>query len=154
MSSSAAATDSDGPKLKKWAKFNWEDPLLFESQLTEEEKLVRDTARQYAQDKLLPRIIDANRNETFDREIMNEMGELGLLGSTLDPEYGCAGVNYVCYGLVAREIERVDSAYRSTLSVQSSLVMWPIYAYGTEEQCKKYLPSLAAGTSIGCFGLT
>jgi glutaryl-CoA dehydrogenase len=154
MSSSAAATDSDGPKLKKWAKFNWEDPLLFESQLTEEEKLVRDTARQYAQDKLLPRIIDANRNETFDREIMNEMGELGLLGSTLDPEYGCAGVNYVCYGLVAREIERVDSAYRSTLSVQSSLVMWPIYAYGTEEQRQKYLPKLATGEYIGCFGLT
>ena len=154
MSSSAAATDSDGPKLKKWAKFNWEDPLLFESQLTEEEKLVRDTARHYAQDKLLPRIIDANRNETFDREIMNEMGELGLLGSTLDPEYGCAGVNYVCYGLVAREIERVDSAYRSTLSVQSSLVMWPIYAYGTEEQRQKYLPKLATGEYIGCFGLT
>ena len=154
MSSSAAAIDSDGPKLKKWAKFNWEDPLLFESQLTEEEKLVRDTARQYAQDKLLPRIIDANRNETFDREIMNEMGELGLLGSTLDPEYGCAGVNYVCYGLVAREIERVDSAYRSTLSVQSSLVMWPIYAYGTEEQRQKYLPKLATGEYIGCFGLT
>ena len=154
MSSSAAATDSDGPKLKKWAKFNWEDPLLFESQLTEEEKLVRDTARQYAQDKLLPRIIDANRNETFDREIMNEMGELGLLGSTLDPKYGCAGVNYVCYGLVAREIERVDSAYRSTLSVQSSLVMWPIYAYGTEEQRQKYLPKLATGEYIGCFGLT
>ena len=154
MSSSAAAIDSDGPKLKKWAKFNWEDPLLFESQLTEEEKLVRDTARQYAQDKLLPRIIDANRNETFDREIMNEMGELGLLGSTLDPKYGCAGVNYVCYGLVAREIERVDSAYRSTLSVQSSLVMWPIYAYGTEEQRQKYLPKLATGEYIGCFGLT
>ena len=154
MPSSAAATDSDGPKLKKWAKFNWEDPLLFENQLTEEEKLVRDTARQYAQDKLLPRIIDANRNETFDREIMNEMGELGLLGSTLDPEYGCAGVNYVCYGLVAREIERVDSAYRSTLSVQSSLVMWPIYAYGTEEQRQKYLPKLATGEYVGCFGLT
>lgn len=154
MSSSAATTVSDGPKLKKWAKFNWEDPLLFESQLTEEEKLVRDTARQYAQDKLLPRIIDANRNETFDREIMNEMGELGLLGSTLDPEYGCAGVNYVCYGLVAREIERVDSAYRSTLSVQSSLVMWPIYAYGTEEQRQKFLPKLATGEYIGCFGLT
>ena len=154
MPSSAAATDSDGPKLKKWAKFNWEDPLLFENQLTEEEKLVRDTARQYAQDKLLPRIIDANRNETFDREIMNEMGELGLLGSTLDPKYGCAGVNYVCYGLVAREIERVDSAYRSTLSVQSSLVMWPIYAYGTEEQRQKYLPKLATGEYIGCFGLT
>jgi len=154
MSSSAAATASDGTKLKKWAKFNWEDPLLFENQLTEEEKLVRDTARQYAQEKLLPRILDANRNETFDRDIMNEMGELGLLGSTLDPEYGCSGVNYVCYGLVAREIERVDSAYRSTLSVQSSLVMWPIYAYGTEEQRQKYLPKLATGEYVGCFGLT
>ena len=154
MSRSAAAAASNGPKLKKWAKFNWEDPLLFENQLTEEEKLVRDTARQYAQDKLLPRIIDANRHETFDREIMNEMGELGLLGSTLGPEYGCAGVNYVCYGLVAREIERVDSAYRSALSVQSSLVMWPIYAYGTEDQRQKYLPKLATGEYIGCFGLT
>ena len=154
MSSSAVEAAGSGPKLKKWAKFNWEDPLLFENQLTEEEKLVRDTARQYAQEKLMPRILDANRNETFDHEIMNEMGELGLLGSTLDPEYGCSGVNYVCYGLVAREIERVDSAYRSTLSVQSSLVMWPIYAYGTEEQRQKYLPKLATGEYVGCFGLT
>lgn len=154
MSSSVAEANGSGPKPKKWAKFNWEDPLLFENQLTEEEKLVRDTARQYAQEKLMPRILDANRNETFDREIMNEMGELGLLGSTLDPEYGCSGVNYVCYGLVAREIERVDSAYRSTLSVQSSLVMWPIYAYGTEEQRQKYLPKLAMGEFVGCFGLT
>jgi glutaryl-CoA dehydrogenase len=145
---------TDGPRKKKWARFNWEDPLLFENQLNEEEKLVRDTARAYAQDKLMPRVIDANRNEVFDREIMNEMGDLGLLGSTLDEEYGCAGASYVCYGLIAREIERVDSSYRSALSVQSSLVMWPIYTYGTEAHRKKYLPKLATGEYIGCFGLT
>lgn len=143
MSSPAVENPEPKSKLKKWSKFSWEDPLLFEDQLSEEEKLVRDTARDYAQEKLLPRILEANRNESFDREIMNEMGELGFLGSTIDPEYGCAGVNYVCYGLLAREIERVDSAYRSSLSVQSSLVMWPIYAYGTEEQRKKFLPKLA-----------
>lgn len=148
------AADTDGPKLKKWARFNWEDPLLFDDLLTEEEKMVRDSARQYAQDKLMPRILEANRNETFDREIMNELGEMGMLGSTLEEKYGCAGVNYVCYGLIAREIERVDSAYRSTLSVQSSLVMWPIYAYGTEQQRQKFLPKLATGEYIGCFGLT
>ena len=117
------AAASDGPKLKKWARFNWEDPFLFEDQLSEEEKLVRDSTHQYAQEKLMPRILEANRHETFDREIINEMGELGLLGSTLEEKYGCAGVSYVCYGLIAREIERVDSAYRSTLSVQSSLVI-------------------------------
>ncbi|MEE2655732.1 MAG: acyl-CoA dehydrogenase [Pseudomonadota bacterium] len=154
MSSPAVEGVKASSKVKKWAKFNWEDPLLFEDQLSEEEKLVRDTAREYAQEKLLPRILEANRNESFDREIMNEMGELGFLGATIGPEYGCAGVNYVCYGLLAREIERVDSAYRSTLSVQSSLVMWPIYAYGTEEQRKKYLPKLATGEYVGCFGLT
>ncbi len=150
----ADSTAADGPKLKKWAKFSWEDPLLFDEQLTEDEKLVRDSTYQYAQEKLMPRILEANRNETFDREIINEMGELGLLGSTLEEKYGCAGVNYVCYGLIAREIERVDSAYRSTLSVQSSLVMWPIYAYGTEAQRMKYLPKLATGEWVGCFGLT
>ena len=154
MSSPAVENPEPKSKIKKWSKFNWEDPLLFEDQLSEEEKLVRDTARDYAQEKLLPRILEANRNESFDREIMNEMGELGFLGSTIDPEYGCAGVNYVCYGLLAREIERVDSAYRSSLSVQSSLVMWPIYAYGTEEQRKKFLPKLATGEYVGCFGLT
>lgn len=154
MSISTAPAPINTPKPKKWAKFSWEDPLFFENQLTEEEKLVRDTAHQYAQEKLMPRILDANRNESFDREIMNEMGGLGLLGSTLDTKYGCSGVNYVCYGLVAREIERVDSAYRSTLSVQSSLVMWPIYAYGTEAQRQKYLPKLATGEHVGCFGLT
>ena len=148
------AADTDGPKLKKWAKFNWEDPLLVEDLLTEEERMVRDSARQYAQDKLMPRILEANRNETFDREIMNELGVMGMLGSTLEEKYGCSGVSYVCYGLIAREIERVDSAFRSTLSVQSSLVMWPIYTYGTEAQRQKYLPKLATGESIGCFGLT
>ncbi len=145
---------SDGPKLKNWAKFNWEDPMLFEDQLTEEEKLVRDSTHQYAQEKLMPRILEANRHEIFDRDIFHEMGELGLLGATLEEKYGCAGVNYVSYGLIAREIERVDSAYRSTLSVQSSLVMWPIYAYGTEAQRQKYLPKLATGDYVGCFGLT
>jgi hypothetical protein len=113
--------------------FQWEDPLLLEEQLSEDERMVRDTARQYAQDKLMPRVIEANRHERFDREIMTELGELGLLGATIQG-YGCAGVNYVCYGLVAREVERVDSGYRSAMSVQSSLVMHPIHAYGTEAQ--------------------
>jgi glutaryl-CoA dehydrogenase len=134
-------------------EFKWEDPLLLDSQLSEEERLVRDTARGYAQDKLLPRVIEANRHEKFDREIMNELGELGLLGSTIDG-YGCAGTNYVAYGLVAREVERVDSGYRSAMSVQSSLVMHPIHAYGTEDQRQKWLPKLATGELIGCFGLT
>ena len=138
---------------RKWAKFNWEDPLLFESQLSEDERMVRDTARQYSQEKLLPRIIESYNKEEFDREIINEMGELGFLGSTIHG-YGCAGVNYVCYGLIAREIEMIDSSYRSTLSVQSSLVMWPIYNYGTEEQREKYLPKLATGEWVGAFGLT
>ena len=135
-------------------QFNFEDPFLLENQLTDEERMVRDTARDYAQDKLMPRIRDAYRNETFDREIMNEMGALGLLGPTIPDEYGGAGVNHVCYGLIAREIERVDSGYRSALSVQSSLVMYPIYAYGSEEQKQKYLPRLATAEIIGCFGLT
>jgi len=151
--STATSESKGGPARPKWGKFDWRDPLLFDEQLTEDERMVAETARQYAQDKLMPRILEANRHEVFDREIMNEMGELGFLGSTIDG-YGCAGVNYVCYGLIAREIERVDSAYRSTLSVQSSLVMWPIYAYGTEEQRQKYLPKLATGEYIGCFGLT
>lgn len=135
-------------------QFNFEDPFLLENQLTDEERMVRDTARDYAQDILMPRIRDAYRNETFDREIMNEMGALGLLGPTIPDEYGGAGVNHVCYGLIAREIERVDSGYRSALSVQSSLVMYPIYAYGSEEQKQKYLPRLATAEIIGCFGLT
>ena len=133
--------------------FNWEDPLLLEEQLTEEERMVRDSARAYAQDKLMPRVVEANRHERFEPEVLREMGALGFLGSTLQG-YGCAGVNHVCYGLVAREIERVDSSYRSSMSVQSSLVMYPIYAYGSEAQRQKYLPKLATGEWIGCFGLT
>ena len=136
------------------SSYQWDDPFQIENQFSEEERLVRDTARDYAQDKLMPRILEANRNENFDPEIMIEMGGLGLLGSTLPEEYGCAGVNHVCYGLTAREIERVDSSYRSVLSVQSSLTMQPIYEYGSEEQRKKYLPRLATGEMIGCFGLT
>jgi len=148
-----AAATASAPKKTKWASFTWEDPLLFDEELTEEERLVRDTARDYAQEKLMPRILEANRNEVFHKEIMPEMGRLGFLGSTLEG-YGCAGSSYVAYGLIAREIERVDSSYRSTLSVQSSLVMWPIYNYGTEEHRQKYLPKLATGEMLGCFGLT
>ncbi|MGZ9097723.1 MAG: acyl-CoA dehydrogenase [Micavibrio sp.] len=133
--------------------FQWEDPLNLEDLLTEEERMVRDTARDYAQGKLLPRIIDANRHEKFDPAIMREMGDLGLLGPMLEG-YGCAGVSQVAYGLIAREVERVDSSYRSAMSVQSSLVMYPIYTFGTEEQKNKYLPKLASGEFIGCFGLT
>lgn len=135
------------------AKFSWQDPFLMNEMLSEEERLVRDTARQYAQEKLLPRVRDAYRREYTDPEIFREMGALGLLGSTIEG-YGCAGVNYVCYGLAAREVEAVDSGYRSMMSVQSSLVMHPIYAFGTEEQRQKYLPKLASGEWIGCFGLT
>jgi glutaryl-CoA dehydrogenase len=135
-------------------KYRWDDSFRFEEQLSEDERLVRDTARDYAQDKLMPRILDANRNEHFDINIMKEMGKLGLLGSTLPQEFGCAGVNHVSYGLAAREIERVDSGYRSVMSVQSSLVMYPIYKYGTNTQREKYLPRLATAELIGCFGLT
>lgn len=135
-------------------QFQWDDPFLFEDQLSEEERMVRDTARDFAQDNLMPRILEANRNETFDPEIMREMGALGLLGPTIPDEYGGAGVNHVSYGLIAREVERVDSGYRSAMSVQSSLVMHPIFAYGSEEQKKKYLPKLATAELIGCFGLT
>ena len=134
--------------------FKWDDPLLLETQLSEEERMVRDTAHDYAQGKLMPRVLEANRHERFDREIMNELGELGLLGATLPEEYGGAGVNHVCYGLTAREVEAVDSGYRSAMSVQSSLVMYPIYTYGSEAQRKKYLPKLGAGEWVGCFGLT
>jgi len=134
--------------------FKWEDPFLFNDQLTDEERMIRDTARKYCQDKLMPRVLEANRHEVFHREIMNEMGSMGLLGSTIPEEYGGAGLNYVSYGLVAREVERVDSGYRSAMSVQSSLVMHPINAYGSEEQKKKYLPKLASGELVGCFGLT
>src|SRR6476620_1376956 len=134
--------------------FDWEDPFFLDDQLTEEEIAIRDAARDYCQDKLMPRVIEANRHEKFDREIMNEMGALGLLGSTLPEKYGCAAANYTTYGLVAREVEAVDSGYRSAMSVQSALVMHPIYAYGTEEQRTKYLPKLASGEWVGCFGLT
>ncbi|CDS11533.1 hypothetical protein LRAMOSA03796 [Lichtheimia ramosa] len=136
-----------------YVKYDWEDPFNLESMLTEEERIMRDTARNYSQNKLLPRVVDAFRNEKFDRQVLAEMGELGLLGATIDG-YGCAGASSVAYGLVAREIERVDSGYRSALSVVSSLVMHPIWAYGTEEQKNKYLPGLAKGTTICSFGLT
>ncbi|GAA0586111.1 acyl-CoA dehydrogenase [Caenispirillum bisanense] len=134
--------------------FTWEDPFLLDQQLTDEERMVRDSARAYCQEKLQPRVTSAFEDERFDREIMSEMGELGLLGPTIPEDYGCSGVSHVAYGLIAREVERVDSGYRSAMSVQSSLVMHPIYAYGTEEQKKKYLPKLATGEMIGCFGLT
>ncbi len=133
--------------------FQWDDAFLLEDQLSEDERLIRDAARDYAQEKLMTRVLEANRHERFDREIMNEMGALGLLGSTIQG-YGCAGVNYVSYGLAAREVERVDSGYRSAMSVQSSLVMHPINAYGSEAQKEKYLPRLATGEWVGCFGLT
>ncbi len=134
--------------------FKWDDPFLLNDQLTDEERMIRDTARKYCQEKLMPRVLEANRKEIFHREIMNEMGAMGFLGSTIPEEYGGAGLNYVAYGLIAREVERVDSGYRSAMSVQSSLVMHPIYTYGTEEQRRKYLPKLASGEWIGCFGLT
>ena len=134
-------------------RFDWQDPLLIEQELTAEERLIRDTARAYAQEKLMPRILMANRNETFDIEIMREMGELGFLGSTLEG-YGCAGIGYVAYGLIMRELERVDTAYRSACSVQSGLAMTPIFAYGSEAQRQKYLPKMATGELLGCFGLT
>ena len=136
------------------AKFHWEDPLLLEQQLTEEERMVRDAARAYAQDKLMPRVLEAFRQEKTDPAIFREMGELGLMGPTIPAEYGGAGLNYVSYGLIARELERVDSGFRSMMSVQSSLVMVPIHEFGTEDQRKKYLPKLAKGEWIGCFGLT
>jgi glutaryl-CoA dehydrogenase len=134
--------------------FNWEDPLALESMLTEEERMIRDSVRAFADDKLMPRVQSAFREERFDKEIMNEAGELGLLGIMTDPKYGGSGLGYVAYGLIAREIERVDSGYRSAISVQNSLVMHPIEAYGTEEQKMKYLPKLATGEMVGCFGLT
>ncbi|MCH2558917.1 MAG: acyl-CoA dehydrogenase [Alcanivorax sp.] len=136
------------------ASFNWESPLLLDQQLTEDERMVADSARQYCQDKLAPRVLEAFRNEKTDPAIFREMGELGLLGATIPEAYGGAGLNYVCYGLIAREVERVDSGYRSMMSVQSSLVMVPINEFGSEEQKQKYLPKLASGEWIGCFGLT
>ncbi|TSA10982.1 MAG: acyl-CoA dehydrogenase [Betaproteobacteria bacterium] len=133
--------------------FQWDDPLLLEQELTEEERLIRDSARDYAQEKLAPRILLANRNETFDVAVMREMGALGYLGATIEG-YGCAGIGYVSYGLVAREMERVDTAYRSAMGVQTALAMTPIYAYGSEAQRQKYLPRMATGELLGCFGLT
>jgi glutaryl-CoA dehydrogenase len=141
-----------GKRLK--AAFKWDDPLLLDAQLTEDERMVRDAAAAYCQDKLAPRILDAFRHEKTDPEIFREMGELGLLGPTIPAEYGGPGLNYVCYGLVAREVERIDSGYRSMMSVQSSLVMVPIFEFGSEAQKRKYLPKLATGEWIGCFGLT
>ena len=134
--------------------FKWDDPFLFNDQLDDEERMIRDTARRFCQEKLMPGITEANRNEHFDHNIMNQMGEMGFLGPTIPEEYGSAGLSYVAYGLIAREVERVDSGYRSAMSVQSSLVMHPIHVYGTEEQRQKYLPKLAIGELIGCFGLT
>jgi len=142
------------PTAKTKAQFNWIDPLLLEQQLTEEERMVRDTAQRYSQEQLAPRVLEAFRHERSDPAIFREMGVLGLLGPTIPVEYGGAGLNYVCYGLIAREVERVDSGYRSMMSVQSSLVMVPIHEFGTEAQKKKYLPKLATGEFIGCFGLT
>jgi glutaryl-CoA dehydrogenase len=134
-----------------WTKLNWEDPFELDAQLTEEQRMVRESARQYAQDRLAPRVTEAFRSESTDPAIFREMGEVGLLGPTIEG-YGCPGVDYVSYGLIAREIERVDSGYRSMLSVQSSLVMYPIFAYGNDAQREKYLPKLATGEWIGCFG--
>lgn len=138
---------------KKWPKFNWQDPLLLDESLSDEERMIQASARSYSEKKLMPRVIEATRNETFDPAIMLEMGAQGLLGSTIEG-YGCAGVSYVAYGLIAREVEKIDSGYRSAMSVQSSLVMHPIYAYGSDAQKDKFLPKLATGELVGCFGLT
>jgi len=150
----AAVADVPAPEAKKRPDFVWDDPLLLDDQLSEEERMIRDAARDYCQEQLAPRVLEGFRHETFDRAIMTEMGALGLLGSTIPEQYGGAGANHVVYGLVAREVERVDSGYRSAMSVQSSLVMHPIHAYGSEAQRQKYLPKLASGEWVGCFGLT
>jgi len=147
------AARRDKPQASESPRFDWQDPLLLEHELSEDERMIRDSAHAYSQERLMPRILEANRHEKFDRAIITEMGSLGFLGPTIEG-YGCAGVNHVSYGLIAREIERVDSGYRSMMSVQSSLVMLPIYEFGTEAQRKKYLPKLATGEWIGCFGLT
>ncbi|HYZ62652.1 MAG TPA: acyl-CoA dehydrogenase [Acetobacteraceae bacterium] len=140
-------------KARGFGPFQWDDPLLLDDQLTEDERAIRDAARAYCQEKLFPRVLEANRHEKFDRAIMNEMGDMGFLGATLD-SHGCAGVGYVAYGLIAREVERVDSGYRSAFSVQSSLVMYPIWAFGSQEQKDRFLPKLRSGEFVGCFGLT
>ena len=145
--------DAPDRKRSRFTPFRWDDALRFDEQLSEDERAIRDAAHAYCQEKLFPRVLEANRNESFDRSIMNEMGEMGFLGATLEG-YGCAGVNYVSYGLISREVERVDSGYRSAFSVQSSLVMYPIHAFGSEAQREKYLPKLRSGEFVGCFGLT
>lgn len=151
---SSTSVDAACSSSKPNVSFSWSDPLLLEQSLSEEERMILDSARSYCSERLMPRILQANRDETFDRAIMVEMGKLGFLGPTLPQEYGCAGTNAVAYGLIAREVERVDSGYRSAMSVQSSLVMHPIYEYGSEAQRKKFLPRLATGELVGCFGLT
>ena len=152
--STAAKHVNDQPAPTVEAPFNWEDPLALGAQLSEEEEMISRAANEYCQGQLMPRVLEANRHENFDRSIMNEIGELGLIGATIPEQYGGAGLGYVSYGLIAREVERVDSGYRSALSVQSSLVMHPIYSFGTEAQKQKYLPALARGEIVGCFGLT
>jgi glutaryl-CoA dehydrogenase len=152
MSFSQAAAGTNSVTLTG-GEFRWDDPLLIEDQLSDEERMIRDTARQYAQEKLMPRIVSANRNETFDLAVMKEMAELGFLGATIEG-YGCAGISYVSYGLVMRELERVDTSFRSAVGVQGALAMTPIYAYGSEEQRQRFLPRMAAGELLGCFGLT
>ena len=154
MSQTAEKTAKKPATVLKDSEFNWQDPLDLESELTEEERMIRDSVREFAQDKLMPRVLLAWREEKVDKELLPEMGALGLLGPTIPEEYGGAGLGYVAYGVIAREMERVDSGYRSTLSVQSSLVMHPIYSYGSESQRRKYLPKLAKAELVGCFGLT
>jgi glutaryl-CoA dehydrogenase len=150
----ALASAAIGAASARLGRFNWQDPFLLEEELSDEERMIRDAAREYCQGSLMPRVLEANRHEVFHREILTEMGELGLLGATIPEEYGGAGASYVAYGLVAREVERVDSGYRSAMSVQSSLVMHPIFAYGDEAQRQRWLPGLARGNLVGCFGLT
>ncbi len=154
MSAAMAKPHASGPASARLGEFDWLDPFRLAEQLSEEERLVQQAAHEYCQGSLMPRILEANRREVFHREILTEMGELGLLGVTIPEEYGGAGASYVSYGLVAREVERVDSGYRSAMSVQSSLVMHPIFAYGDETQRKRFLPKLASGEWVGCFGLT
>ena len=151
MSTTATGNTTAKPMT---AQFQWDDPLLFSEMLRDDEKLVLHSARRFCSDRLMPRVLEAHRHEKFDRAILTELGELGFLGATLPEEYGCSGVNSVCYGLIAREVERVDSGFRSAMSVQSSLVMYPIFAFGSEEQRRKYLPKLATAEYVGCFGLT
>ena len=152
-SAEATLTENRPAAARKMGPFKWDDALLLEDQLTEDERAMRDAAHAYCQDRLMTRVLQANRHERFDREIMNEMGEMGFLGATLD-SHGCAGVGYVAYGLIAREVERVDSGYRSAFSVQSSLVMYPIWAFGSDDQKDRFLPKLRSGEFVGCFGLT